>query len=70
MLLQVGLAIFELNTEKQGSITSAMQMLKKAFEANSTNSMVLNHLANHFFFKKDYQKVHTLALQVCFLYHT
>lgn len=38
-------------------------MLKKAFEANGSNSMVLNHLANHFFYKKDYQKVHTLALQ-------
>ena len=34
----------------------------QAYSIDSTNPMVLNHLANHFFFKKDYVKVQHLAL--------
>ena len=36
--------------------------MSKAYGIDSQNPMVLNHLANHFFFKKDYQKVQHLAL--------
>ena len=39
-----------------------MQKLSKAYTIDSGNPMVLNHLANHFFFKKDYHKVQHLAL--------
>ena len=40
---------------------TAMNYLKKAFQIDPQNSMVLNHLANHFFFKNDLEKVQTLA---------
>ncbi|XP_013407912.1 RNA polymerase-associated protein CTR9 homolog, partial [Lingula anatina] len=58
----VGLAILELNTKSTESIKNGVQLLSKAYTIDSTNPMVLNHLANHFFYKKDYQKVQHLAL--------
>lgn len=58
----VGLAVLELNNKTTDSIRNGVQMLSKAYTIDSTNPMVLNHLANHFFFKKDYQKVQHLAL--------
>ncbi|KAK3600789.1 hypothetical protein CHS0354_009223 [Potamilus streckersoni] len=58
----VGLAILELNTKTQDSIKNGVQLLSKAYTIDSGNPMVLNHLANHFFYKKDYQKVQHLAL--------
>src|ERR1700760_1279721 len=54
----VALAIFEINA---GAIPSAMKMLEAAYTINSTHPVVLNQLANHFFFKKDYKTVHSLA---------
>lgn len=58
----VGLAILKLNEQNPDSIRAGVQMLSKAYTIDSTNPMVLNHLANHFFFKKDYNKVQHLAL--------
>ncbi|XP_043475768.1 RNA polymerase-associated protein CTR9 homolog [Leptopilina heterotoma] len=58
----VGLSILKLNQQLPDSIKSGVQMLSKAYTIDSTNPMVLNHLANHFFFKKDYNKVQHLAL--------
>lgn len=58
----VGMAILELNNKTTESIRGGVQMLSKAYTIDSANPMVLNHLANHFFFKKDYQKVQHLAL--------
>uniref|UniRef100_U5EWJ6 Putative rna polymerase-associated protein ctr9 n=1 Tax=Corethrella appendiculata TaxID=1370023 RepID=U5EWJ6_9DIPT len=58
----VGLAILKLNLHEPESNRMGVQMLSKAYTIDSTNPMVLNHLANHFFFKKDYQKVQHLAL--------
>ncbi|GAB6031101.1 protein required for normal CLN1 and CLN2 G1 cyclin expression [Chamberlinius hualienensis] len=58
----VGLAVLELNNKTTESIRNGVQMLSKAYTIDSSNPMVLNHLANHFFFKKDYQKVQHLAL--------
>lgn len=58
----VGLAILKLNEQQDESIRAGVQMLSKAYTIDSTNPMVLNHLANHFFFKKDYYKVQHLAL--------
>lgn len=53
----VGLAILKLNLQQPDSIRTGVQMLSKAYTIDSTNPMVLNHLANHFFFKKvSYQK--------------
>lgn len=34
------------------SIKKGVELLSKAYTIDSTNPMVLNHLANHFFFKK------------------
>ena len=47
-----GLAILELNAKTQESIKNGVQLLSKAYTIDSTNPMVLNHLANHFFYKK------------------
>ncbi|KAL1452732.1 hypothetical protein WDU94_006936, partial [Cyamophila willieti] len=58
----VGLAILKFNTQDPEDIRSGVQMLSKAYAIDSTNPMVLNHLANHFFFKKDYYKVEHLAM--------
>ncbi|XP_030761980.1 RNA polymerase-associated protein CTR9 homolog [Sitophilus oryzae] len=58
----VGLAILKLNLQQPESIKNGVQMLSKAYTIDSSNPMVLNHLANHFFFKKDYNKVQHLAL--------
>ncbi|KAK7475279.1 hypothetical protein BaRGS_00033510 [Batillaria attramentaria] len=58
----VGLAVLELNTKTQDSIKSGVQLLSRAYAIDPSNPMVLNHLANHFFYKKDYQKVQHLAL--------
>ncbi|KAK9885237.1 hypothetical protein WA026_010740, partial [Henosepilachna vigintioctopunctata] len=58
----VGLAILKLNQQQPDSIRTGVQMLSKAYTIDSSNPMVLNHLANHFFFKKDYSKVQHLAL--------
>ena len=48
----VGLAILELNNKTQDSIKNGVQLLSKAYSIDSGNPMVLNHLANHFFYKK------------------
>lgn len=58
----VGLAISKLNLHEPEANRMGVQMLSKAYTVDSTNPMVLNHLANHFFFKKDYSKVQHLAL--------
>ena len=48
----VGLALLELNQQDPDSIRNGVQLLSKAYTIDATNPMVLNHLANHFFFKK------------------
>ncbi|KAL4083759.1 hypothetical protein QTP88_029075 [Uroleucon formosanum] len=57
----VGLAIMKLNGENPGDIKLGVNMLSKAYAIDATNPMVLNHLSNHFFFKKDYAKSELLA---------
>uniref|UniRef100_A0A2K5M1N2 CTR9 homolog, Paf1/RNA polymerase II complex component n=1 Tax=Cercocebus atys TaxID=9531 RepID=A0A2K5M1N2_CERAT len=58
----VGLAVLELNNKEADSIKNGVQLLSRAYTIDPSNPMVLNHLANHFFFKKDYSKVQHLAL--------
>jgi RNA polymerase-associated protein CTR9 len=48
----VGLAILEFNSKEAESIKTGVQLLSRAYSIDSSNPMVLNHLANHFFFKK------------------
>lgn len=62
----VALAILKLNEHQEESIKEGVQMISQAYAMDSTNPMVLNHLANHFFFKKEYAKVQHLAL---YAYH-
>jgi RNA polymerase-associated protein CTR9 len=57
----VSLSILEMNTGGPKAVARAMNLLKSAYELNPNNSMVLNYLANHFFYKKDYKKVIDLA---------
>ena len=59
----VGLAILVLNNKDPEAIKNGVQLLSKAYTIDSTNPMVLNHLADHFFYRKDYQKVQHFALQ-------
>eukprot|EP00123_Amoebidium_parasiticum_P014534 comp22541_c1_seq1/m.34251 comp22541_c1_seq1/g.34251 ORF comp22541_c1_seq1/g.34251 comp22541_c1_seq1/m.34251 type:complete len:1057 (-) comp22541_c1_seq1:62-3232(-) len=58
----VGLAILELNGESADGLIKGMRLLKRAYELEPGSSMVLNHIANHFFYKGQLDKVHTLAL--------
>ena len=51
----VGLAISRINRQESDDIRVGVNMLSKAYSIDSTNPMVLNHLANHFFFKKVYK---------------
>lgn len=57
----VGLSIMKLNSQKVDNIKLGVNMLSKAYAIDSTNPMVLSHLSNHFFFKKDYGKSEILA---------
>lgn len=53
---QVGMAILEVNAKTQESIMTGVQLLSKAYTIDSSNPMVLNHLANHFFYKKVHRR--------------
>lgn len=58
----VGLAILDLNLQETDSIRNGVKRLSTAYTIDSTNPMVLNHLANHFFFKK----VHSMTARVVY----
>ncbi|CAF0876803.1 unnamed protein product [Adineta ricciae] len=58
----VGLAILELNMRAPESIKQGVIKLSRAYQYDPQNPMVLNHLANHFFFKKEYTRVRQLAM--------
>ena len=59
----LGLAIMDLNTQTKDSIGEGVRNLSQAYQIDqrNPNPMVLNHLANHFFYKKDLDKVQHLA---------
>eukprot|EP01135_Chromosphaera_perkinsii_P005243 Nk52_evm12s327 gene=Nk52_evmTU12s327 len=60
----VCLAILNLNAKektREGTM-EGMKLLKKAYEHERSNPVVLNQLANHFFFKRDNEKVQSLAM--------
>uniref|UniRef100_H2YEL2 Uncharacterized protein n=1 Tax=Ciona savignyi TaxID=51511 RepID=H2YEL2_CIOSA len=58
----VGIALLDLNNKDVESIRNGIKLLSKGYQIDQSSPMVLNHLANHFFFKKDYEKVQHLAL--------
>jgi len=53
-----GLAVLELNDER---VSGALALFKRAYEIEPTNANLLNQLANHYFFKSQYDKAKTLA---------
>lgn len=57
----VGLAVMKLNGENPGDIKLGVTMLSEAYLLDPNHPMVLNHLSNHFFYKKDYAKAELLA---------
>lgn len=57
-----GLAVLQLNLKGPEATRTGVQMLSRAYAVDPSCPVVLNHLANHFFFKKDYNKVQHLAL--------
>jgi len=57
----VGLSVMKLNSENPSDIKLGVNILSKAYTIDPNNPMVLNHLANHFFYKKDYTKSELLA---------
>lgn len=58
----VGLAVLELNNKEADSIKNGVQLLSRAYTIDPSNPMVLNHLANHFFFKKVNPQFYCLVL--------
>ncbi|XP_025191695.1 RNA polymerase-associated protein CTR9 homolog [Melanaphis sacchari] len=64
----VGLAIMKLNNECFSDIKFGISLLSEAYKINPIHPLVLNHLSNHFFFKKQYDKSQTLAIHA--LQHT
>ena len=48
----LGLAISRIDRQETDDIRVGITTLSKAYSIDSTNPMVLNHLADHFFFKK------------------
>ena len=48
----VGLAILDLNEKTSERVKNGVHLLSRAYGIDAANPMVLNHLANHFFFKK------------------
>jgi len=59
----VGLAIMKLNSECLSDIKLGLDLLSEAYKIDPKNPLLLNHLSNHFFFKKNYK------LSQSFAYH-
>ena len=48
----IGLALMKLNNKHGEDIKNGVILLSRAYAIDPANPMVLNHLANHFFYKK------------------
>lgn len=59
----VGLALMNVNSGYPNNIKLGINMFTKAYSIDPTNLMVLNHLSNHFFFERDYEKSEYFARQ-------
>ncbi|KAI1716094.1 tetratricopeptide repeat domain-containing protein [Ditylenchus destructor] len=57
----VALAVLDINTLAPEGIKNGIQGLSLAYQTEPENPMVLNHLANHFFYKNDLVKTEQLA---------
>lgn len=69
----VALCLLELNSETNPSrpaVHQAMKMLSKAYFVNPSHPMVLNNLANHFFFRDDHKKVTIFEIETHIFFPT
>ncbi|VIO92177.1 TPR Domain containing protein [Brugia malayi] len=57
----VALAILDMNTLEQEAIRRGVESFGRAYQIEQENPVVLNHLANHFFYKKELDRVEHLA---------
>jgi RNA polymerase-associated protein CTR9 len=48
---------FIIGSNEKDGLLKGLRHIKKAYELEPKNSLVLNILADHFFFKKEYSKV-------------
>ncbi|EGC31227.1 hypothetical protein DICPUDRAFT_50293, partial [Dictyostelium purpureum] len=55
----IGLSLVLMNDNQ---IDEAMNLILEAYQLAPTNPIVLNHLANHYFYRGEFQKVHTLGI--------
>ena len=57
----VGLAILKMNESSDAadvdSVKTSMELLRDAYLEDQSNPMALNHLANHFFWRGDMERV-------------
>ncbi|OAF71724.1 RNA polymerase-associated protein CTR9 [Intoshia linei] len=58
----IGLALIETNSKTIENVKKGVELLTKAYSLDQNRAMILNHLANHFFYKQDYKKVNSLAI--------
>ncbi|KAK0417353.1 hypothetical protein QR680_012959 [Steinernema hermaphroditum] len=58
----IGIAIIDQNTLIREALHSSIRSMSLAYRLDSENPMVLNHLANHFFYKNEFDKVEHLAM--------
>lgn len=57
----LGVALIELNSKTPEGVKRGMQTLSSAYQIDRNHPTILNLLADHFFFKKDYQRVRLYA---------
>uniref|UniRef100_A0A915CPW2 RNA polymerase-associated protein CTR9 homolog n=1 Tax=Ditylenchus dipsaci TaxID=166011 RepID=A0A915CPW2_9BILA len=57
----VALAVLDINTLEHEGIKNGIQGMSLAYQNEPENPMVLNHLANHFFYRNDLEKTEQLA---------
>ncbi|MFH4984632.1 hypothetical protein AB6A40_011341 [Gnathostoma spinigerum] len=57
----IAIAILDMNNLDAEGIQRGVRALGKAYQLEQENPVVLNHLANHFFYKKDLERVECLA---------
>uniref|UniRef100_A0A914EKH2 RNA polymerase-associated protein CTR9 homolog n=1 Tax=Acrobeloides nanus TaxID=290746 RepID=A0A914EKH2_9BILA len=57
----IAMAILDMNSGEPARIKHGIKSFSRAYQLEPENPMVLNHLANHFFFKDDLDKVEQLA---------
>ncbi|KAH8386264.1 hypothetical protein KR200_001083, partial [Drosophila serrata] len=57
----LGMAILKLNKREKGPIREGINLLCAAHELNTRNPMVLNILASHYYYVRDYYNTQTLA---------